>query len=305
MNLNAGLYLAPALLLLLLFQIGPLFYNFFISVHDWGIRSGDYVGLANYTELLHDKQLWNSLGVTLWYVLLVVPTEIVLGMIIAVLLFHKLRATSLFRLIYFLPYVTSMVAIGIVWGWIFNANLGFINSFLRIVGLPEPQWLLEPAGIFFGFGPSLALVTIVFVTIWYYVGFHAVIFLAGLTNIPPEFEEAAIIDGASGWQVFRHITVPLLSPTTYMLAIISTIGSFQSFTLIYVMAGMGWGGFGASRGDPLGTTQVITLLIFDSFYRLFDTGYGAAIATTLFIIILILTIINMLVTRRRVFYLGG
>jgi ABC-type sugar transport system permease subunit len=198
-----------------------------------------------------------------------------------------------------------MVAIGIVWGWIFNANLGFVNSFLRLAGLPEPKWLLEPTGVFFGFGPSLALVTIVFVTVWYYVGFHAVIFLAGLTNIPPEYEEAAIIDGASGWQVFRTITVPLLSPTTYMLAIISTIGSFQSFTLIYVMAGMGWSGFGASRGEPLGTTQVITLFIFDTFYRLFKTGYGAAIATILFVIILILTLINMFVTRRRVFYIGG
>ena len=285
-SLNGYLFILPALLLLLAFQLGPMLYNFYISLHDWGIRPGDFIGLQNYFELVQDGKFINSLRVTIYLVVMSVPLELIFGMIIAVLLFQNIRGKAVFRLIYFLPFVTSLVAVSLVWGWIFNANFGLLNSLLRMVGLPEPRWLLDPNGILKGLwellsiqapywmqGPSLALVVIAIVTIWHYFGFSVLSYLAGLTNIPKSLEEAAILDGASSWQVFWRITVPLLSPTTYMLSIITTIGAFQSFAVVYTITGVGYATT-PSVGEPLGTTQVVVLYIFDVFYRLFKTVMG-------------------------------
>ncbi len=199
-------YLAPAGVLLLAFHVYPLFYGAYVSLFNWGLTRQRFVGLATYGGVLHDGDFWRSMLVTVYYVAGVVPLEIVLGFVIAYLLAQKIRGRAAYRLVYFLPYITSMVAMGLVWSWIFNANFGMVNSVLRLLHLPTQRWLLEPRGVLAllapgpmmtagSAGPSLALVCVMAVTIWYYTGFHVVVYLAGLTAIPAEVHEAAV-----GWR---------------------------------------------------------------------------------------------------------
>lgn len=309
-SLGAYGYLVPAGALLLAFHIYPLFYGGYVSLYRWGLTKQAFVGLANYAGVLHDEEFWRSLLITAYYVIGVVPAELVLGFLIAVLLSRRIRGRAAYRLVYFLPYVTSMVALGLVWSWIFNANFGLLNSVLQLLHLPPQRWLLEPRGLLTflrggtGFsawdgGPSLALACVTVVTIWYYTGFHVVVYLAGLTAIPPEIHEAARLDGATGWRLLRHVTIPLVSPTTFFLAVIATIGAFQSFSIVYTLTGGG-----GEAGSPLGTTKVVTLFIFNTFYNEFRVGYATAAAFVLFTILLALTLAQMRLGSRRVHYLG-
>lgn len=310
-------YLAPAALVIFVFHLWPMLFGAWISLHRWSLRKVGFVGLANYAAVLGDPEWWRSLLTTLFYVAGTVPFELGVGMGLAVLLFGKVRGRDVYRLFYFLPYITSLAAVGIVWGWLFNGSYGLINAGLGALGLQGPAWLQDPTGLFelalrpLGMsilppwsGPSLALVAIMVVTVWVYVGFHVVVYLAGLTQVPPEVWDAARLDGANEWQRFRYITLPLLSPTTYFLSIVATIGAFQGITLIYVMTGMGWGASGAS-GAPLGTTRVAMLYVFDYFFTYSDLGYASAAAMLLVLVLLALTLLQMRLLRRRVFYFGG
>jgi len=309
---KAYLYVLPALFIFALFYFYPIINGMWISFHEWGIRPDEFIGIGNYRELLNHRLFWRSLLFAFYYVLGTVPVEIALGLVIASLLARKIRGRNFFRLIYFLPYITSMVAIGIVWSWIFNPRYGPINNILAKIGISAPTWLHEPHGIFelmFGSGfpikgPSLALVVMMAVTIWYFIGLHIVIFLSSLVNIPRDLYEAARIDGASRIQQFFKITVPLISPTTYMLTIVASIGAFQSFDLIYVMSSGGWGASGSS-GAPMGTTRVLMLYIFDNFYRFSRTGYGAAATIMLFIILLSWRLLYKKILSKKIFYMGG
>lgn len=312
-RLAAYAYLAPAAVLLLAFHVYPLFYGAYVSLFNWGLTRQRFVGLANYWGVLHDSDFWRSVLVTVYYVAGVVPAEIVLGFVIAYLLSQRIRARSVYRLVYFLPYITSMVAMGLVWSWIFNANFGMVNSVLRLFHLPTQRWLLEPRSILAIMapafpagtgGPSLALVCVMAVTIWYYTGFHVVVYLAGLTAIPAEVHEAAKLDGAGGWRLLRWITLPLVSPTTFFLAVIATIGAFQSFAIVYALTGSS-GGPTVQAGAPLGTTRVATIFVFNTFYNEFRVGYATAAAFVLFAILLVLTLLQMRIGERRVHYLGG
>lgn len=301
----AYLYLAPAIVLLGLFHFFPAVYALYISLFRWGIIQEQFVGLDNYQRLLTDPRFWNSLGVTVWYVLLAIPAEIVLGLVIAYLLFQPIRGRLGYRTAYFLPYITSTVAAATVWRWIYNPDRGLANTILVALGLPRSQWLGESDGVFrliaagagitlpgWLAGPSVALVAISVMSIWHYVGFNIVIFLAGLGNISKELYEAARIDGASEWQVFRRITLPLLSPTTFFLVTVSTIGALQAFNQIYVMTG----------GGPLDTTRTVVMLVFQTFYQQTRVGYGSAMAFVLTGIILVLTLVNFRFFGRRVSY---
>jgi ABC-type sugar transport system permease subunit len=223
--LQGYLFILPATIILVLFHFLPVLYAFYISLHKWFIVKGDYVGFANYTRALTTDRFWNSLKVTLWYVVGTVPIQLLLALVIAYLLFQKIRGKEGLRMVYFLPYVTSTVASGAVFAKMFNPTFGPINKALDAIGLPVLRWMKEPRGIFtvlgemwginvpFG-GPSVALVTVMFFVIWFWVGYDATIFLAGLGAIPYELYEAAKIDGAGRWQLFRYITIPLLSPTS-------------------------------------------------------------------------------------------
>ncbi|MFO7898623.1 MAG: sugar ABC transporter permease [Planctomycetota bacterium] len=304
------LYLLPAAVILLAFSIYPLFHAFNMSLHtDWGRPGYRFVGLGNYRHLLVETgEFLHSLGVTVWYAVGTVPITMILSFLIAGLLFQKLRALGLFRTIYFLPYVTSTVAAAMVWRWIFNpSSYGLANTVVRWLGGEPLRWYSESTGVFqlladnvdvvlpsWAAGPSLALVCVIVFSIWHALGFNVVIFLAGLSAIPREMYEAAEVDGATGIQRTRYITLPLLSPTLFFLFIISTIRSFQTFNQIYVIARQGetW-----TRG-----TEHLTMQIYRHYYTSHDLGAATATAVLLFLIILGLTFLQMRMLGRRVHY---
>lgn len=306
--LGAAVFLLPAGAVLLAFHILPIFYAFFISLHQWGLIREEFVGLENYRTLLVDAEFRQSLVVTVWFVLGTVPLGIGISLALALLLFGELRARGLFRTIYFLPYVTSVVAAALAWSWIYNPQYGILNYLLTSADLPAQRWLLDPTGVFqlllggagmtlpaWAQGPSLALVSIIAMTIWNTLGFNIVIFLAGLGGVSRELQEAARIDGAGDVAVFRHVIWPLLTPITFFLLIVNTIRAFQAFNQIYVMTQ-------PDPGGPLNTTQVVTVYVFKTFYERTNMGYGAAMAFGLFLIILTLTLLQFRLAKDRVSY---
>ncbi|RLF33481.1 MAG: hypothetical protein DRN08_05455 [Thermoplasmata archaeon] len=256
-----------------------------------------------------DPDLWNSLKVTLFYVIGTVPIQLAISLILAYLLFQKIKGKTAFRMIYFLPYVTSLVASSTVWAKLFNPKGGLFNRMLEAVGLPALRWLQEPRGIgvlLFGpdipswaAGPSLAQVAVLIFVIWFWIGYDTTIFLAGLGNIPHELYEAARIDGANGWHLFRHITLPLLSPTTFFLTLVAIIGSFKAFAHIFVMTSTASGG---AVGGPIKTNMTAAVFIYDTFYTNVRNGYASAIAFILFAIILAVTLFQNYYSKRWVFY---
>ncbi len=253
-----------------------------------------------------DPDLWRGLVVTVYYALGTVPFQLSIALVLAYLLFQNIRGREFFRVLYFLPYITPTVASAAVFRLLFIGHpSGLVNRFLRFLGLPSLKWLWEPRGVFsliadglgihipsWAGGPSLALVVIIIYSIWTYVGYDTVIYLAGLGNIPNELNEAAAIDGASQWQIFRHITLPLLSPTTYFLSLIAIIGTFKAFNHIYVMR----------EPEALKTVNTFSVVIFDTFFTDTFYGYASAMAFVLFAIILSLTYVNNKVQGSRVFY---
>jgi multiple sugar transport system permease protein len=253
-----------------------------------------------------DEDLWQGLKVTVFFSVGTVPVQLAIALFLAVLLYQKMAGSSLFRMIFFLPYVTPVIASAAVFKQMFsNRATSPANALLHALGLDAQFWLREPHGVFtliangLGFdipswaaGPSLALVVIIMLSIWTYVGYNVVIYLAGLVNIPQELNEAAEIDGAGGWQVFRHVTFPLLSPTTYFLSLIAVIGTFKAFNTIWVMR----------DGAALGTTDPFSVVIFAEFFEKTRYGYASAMAFILFVIIISLTLINNRVQGARVFY---
>jgi multiple sugar transport system permease protein len=254
-----------------------------------------------------DPDLWVGLRTTLYYSLGTIPFQLGISLFLAILLFQNLKGSQFFRMVFFLPYVTPIVASAAVFRQLFDNRLQApVNAILRSLGLDPLKWLYEPKGIFqmaatslginnwpsWANGPSLALVVIMIFSIWVFVGYDIVIYLAGLGNIPKELSEVAEVDGASKWQVFRHITFPMLSPTTYFLTIISVIGTFKAFNHIWVM-----------RIDAaLKTTDTFSVVIFSEFFEKLRYGYASAMAFVLFVIILLLTYINSRTQGAKVFY---
>ncbi len=253
-----------------------------------------------------DEDLWEGLKVTVFFALGTVPFQLSISMFLAILLFQKLRGSEFFRMMYFLPYVTPFIASAAVFKQLFsNRESAPINMVLKAIGLQAQDWLFESRGIFqiiaeshdwnwpvWAAGPSLALVVIIIHSIWTYVGYDSVIYLAGLGNIPTELNEAAEIDGANRWDIFRNITFPLLSPTTYFLSLIAIIGTFKAFATIWVFR----------ESLALGTVDTFSVSIFVEFFEKLRYGYASALAFVLFAIILVLTIINNRVQGSRVFY---
>jgi multiple sugar transport system permease protein len=243
-----------------------------------------------------DEDMWDGLVVTAWYSFLTVPIQLALGISIAYLLFQNIKGKSFYRMMYFLPYITPAVAAAAVFRILFsNRPTGMMNQLWTALGGQPLAWLLEPKSVFdLGFiaGPSLALVVIILFNVWSFAGYNAVIFLAGLGGIPPTLYEAAEIDGASRWQSFRHITLPLLSPTTYFLSLLGVIGTFKAFTHIYVLR----------QEAALNSVDTISLVIWDELFTRNEYGYAATLAFVLFGVVLILTLINNKVQGEAVFY---
>lgn len=303
-------YIAPAGIIIFVFRVIPIVAAFGVSFYY--VMMGKVVGLAGlaqYKMLFSDPEFWASLVNTVYFVIGTVPVSIFLSLLIAILLNQKIKALGFYRTIYFLPVVTSMVAIAMVWKWLYQPRFGLLNYMLTTVGLNAQMWLEEPRGIFalmagsaglslpsWMAGPSLALVSITITNLWRGIGYNVVIFLAGLQNIPDEYYEAAKIDGAGRVQSFWKVTWPLISPTTFYVLIMTTIVSFQVFTLVYLMTGPPVGG-------PLGTTKVLVYYIFEKgFESGGDMGYASCVALVLFVIVLGLTLVQRQLIEKRVHY---
>ncbi len=298
-NLLAYAFLAPSFAVLAVFSLYPILLALWMSMFKCGFGGTlqKFIGLANYVEAATDPGFWNALKVTLFYALGTIPVTLVISFVAANLLFLNIRGRSFYRAAYFLPFVTSAVAAAAIWKWALHPQIedpfGIANVILTHLGLPGRRWLLEPRGIFWGSGPSLALCCVMLNSVWHAVGFNIVIFLAGLSNVPKELYDAAKVDGAGFWHTMWSITLPMISPTFYFLVMISTIGSFQTFTSIYIMTG----------GGPAGTTRNITMLIYENFYVNHGmTGYAAALAIILFVMILCITGLLAKSSGRRVHY---
>jgi multiple sugar transport system permease protein len=297
--------LAPAFILLVVFEFFPVFYGLYISSCDWRLSCVRFVGLDNYIRAVNDPEMWHSLLVTATYSLISVPLQLGLGLALAYLLFQQIRGREAMRTALFLPYITSTVATAAVWSFLYSPDKGLFNAILRFFGLPPLRWLGEPTGIFtlmarnvgvtlpeWAAGPSLALVSLIFYTTWVFVGYNITIFLAGLGNIPGQLYDAAKVDGANGWQQFRNVTLPLLSPTTYFLLVITIIGTFKAFNHIYVM----------TRGGPGNATTTTSIYIFQQLFEFNRYGYSAALSVILFLVILALTLVQNRLAASRVVY---
>ena len=283
-NALAYLYLAPTLLILGTFNFYPVVKALQISLTRWDPRHPVYVGLENYSELLGDEEFWAANGHTLYFVAGTVVPSIVIALGVALLLNVPIAGRGFYRLAYFAPYITTVVAVSMVWAWIFNSRYGLLNYFLTLLHLPTPAWLLDP---------RWTMPAVIIMSIWKGLGFNVVIFLAGLQNVDRELQEAARVDGAAGWTIFRHITWPLLSPVTFFVAIISVIGAFKVFTEIYVL-------FGGS--GPLRSVSTIVMFVYEKAFREFRLGYAAAASYVLFGLIFIVTLLQFWASRKRVHY---
>ncbi len=280
--------LSIPLLFFLIVRMGPALYAMRISLYDWQFLNDaqPWVGLVNYTKLFHDEVFWISLKNTFIYVLVGVPLQIALGIGVALLIQKVNRFKGLFRMLYFIPYVTSSVAVAWVWRWIMQEHGGLFNQILLFLGFPAQKLLGSP---------SQAIYVIIASVVWQGLGFSMVIFLAGLEGIPQQFYEAAQIDGANGWRRFWHITFPLLNPTIVFSALTGTIRYLQVFTEVLNMTSQGQGG-------PLNSTKSLVLFIYQEAFKSLNLSYASAATTVLFVVILVLTIVQSKVITRKFEY---
>lgn len=297
----ALLLLSPALLILSVFVLFPMVSTFYMSLFGGKHGMGEFIGFSNYSTAFSNTEFRSSLLVTIYYVVGVVPISMTLSFLIAYGLYNITFAKGLLRSIYFLPYITSAVAAAMVWRSIFNPQSGIVNLLLHHAGMEPLNWLMEPRGILHilsnelipaSWGPSLGLVCIILFDVWHGCGFMVVVFLAGLTAMPRELEEAARIDGAGGFRLMLHVTLPLLSPTIFFLLIVSSIKSFQAFNSFYAL----------THGVGMPGTQNLLLYIYAQFYQYGYWGYGAAVATLLMVAIILLTLLQWRLLRKQVFY---
>ena len=280
----AILFLAPSLLGLTVFTLIPIVASLGLAFTDWNLLSPpQFVGLQNFRDIFADKVLWISLGNTLKYAAMIVPGSTALALALALFINREFRGIKLIRLFFMIPGVASLVAIAMVWRWIYNDQFGLLNTGLKAIGLSPVGWLTTEQWV---------LPAIVIMLLWSGMGFDAIIYLAALRNIPKHLYEAAELDGANSWQRFWKITFPLLTPVHFYNLIIGLIGSFQVFDVIYVM----------TEGGPGFASRVYAYHLFLQAFRRFKMGYASAMAWFLFLIILVLTIIQWRVLGRRVEY---
>ncbi len=280
----AYLYLLPSLLGAGLFILVPVIAVVVLGFFTWNlIGTPKYVGLANYHAIFTSSLFWSSLQTTAIYVVLTVVPLVVLSLGMAMLLRNKFMGAGVFRTIAVLPWLATPVAIGVIWEWIFNPQNGVVNNVLSFFGINGPAWLSSF---------TLALPTVAFVTVWQFLGYNMLFFLAGLQGIPNSLYEACELDGANSVQRFFRITLPLLSPTMLFVTVIDMISSFQVFDTVYVM----------TNGGPGYSTQVMNFTIYQHAFQFLQIGYASALSVILFVIILIITVLQFLYFRKRLVY---
>jgi multiple sugar transport system permease protein len=283
----AYLFILPGMLLFLVWTLYPLIYAFIMSFAEWNlIKPSRFVGLENYRRAFDDPIFWMALKNTIFYTVVTVPGQMVLGLGIALLLDGPLRARAFFRTLYYIPVVTSWVVVSLIFTYLFNGQAGLINWVLRDgLGVIDKNinWLGEP---------FTAKLTIAILGIWKGVGWTMVIFLAGLQSIPSDLYEAAAVDGAGGWRRLRDITIPLIRQTTLFILVLLTIGGFQVFISVYVMTG----------GAPVHRTDVMLTYMYSNAFEFLDLGYGAALSYLLAAMVFIMSMIQIRFLRSRVEY---
>ena len=279
----AGLFFVlPSFVLFAAFLAGPLLYSLYISFHKWSmLRHPVWLGLANYRQILHDHVFWISLKNTLEFSGLFVPSVTILALLSAVVLDQKIRGRALFKALVFVPVITPSTIVGVVWVFAYQPDLGLLNEVLRWLHLPTSLWLGSA---------TIALPALVIVTVWQRFGWFMILFLAGIQDIPVEIKEAAAIDGATPRQSFFHISLPLLRPTIVLVTVLAAISGFQVFDLVFVM----------TEGGPAYATQTLSYYIYVKAFRNFDMGYAAAMSYALFLILLVLTVVQMRLMRSKV-----
>lgn len=284
-TLSAYLFLLPNGLGFLAFTAIPVVAALVLAFYDWDLLLGaEFVGLENFRQLIFaDASFHAAFLNTFYFALVSVPLTAGIGLLAALLCNVALRGITLFRAIFLLPYVTITVALSLVWKWLYLPDRGLINELLSLVGIHGPSWLVSPVW---------AMPALIVMSVWKSFGYNMVLFLAGLQGIPTHLYEAAMLDGANGWQRFRYVTLPLLSPTTFFVVIISIIGSFQVFDQAFIMTG----------GGPGVATTTMVLFIYQVGFQSFHMGYAAASAWLLFAVIFVFTIIQFRVQRRWVSY---
>jgi multiple sugar transport system permease protein len=282
--LEALPYLLPLLIGLMVFTIGPIFAALILSFTDWDLLTPpEWIGLGNYRDLFTRPVFWTILGNTLYYTVLYVPAAVVLPLLVAVMLNRPLRGIILYRGVYFLPVITSTVAIALVWMLLYQPEFGVLNYILKQFGVSGPNWLADE---------RWAMPALVIMSVWKGLGFNMVIYLAGLQGISEQYYEAAMIEGANGWHRLRFITVPLISPTTFFVLIISIISSLQVFEQTYIL----------TRGGPGYATLTMSYYIYQNAFQFQHMGFSAAVAYVLFVMIMLVTLVQFLLQRRWVFY---
>jgi multiple sugar transport system permease protein len=288
--LPAYLFILPGMALFLVWTLYPLIDSFRMSFYEWNlIKPSRFVGLDNYRRAVSDPVFWMAFRNTLFYVVVTVPGQMILGLTIALLLDGPLRARAFYRTIYYIPVVTSWVVVSLVFTFLYNGNAGLVNwalhDQLHLLGR-NVNWLREPLP---------AKIAIASLGIWKGVGWTMVIFLAGLQSIPQALHEAAAVDGATAWRRFRDVTLPLLRNTLLFVLVLLTIGGFQVFISVYVMTG----------GKPLHRTDVILTYMYSNAFEFLDLGYGSAISYLLAVMVFVLSIAHIRLLRLRVEFLDG
>ena len=280
-------FLSPSLIVFFVFIFLPIAIAFYLSMMKWDLLSADkqFVGLTNYIYYLKDPFFYKVLLNTLYYAAAHIPLDLVFSLSLALLLNKKLKGLSFYRTVYFIPVISSMVAVSAVWIWIYEPESGGLaNYFLSLLGISPLGWLNDP---------KWAMPAIIIMSVWKGLGYNIIIFLAGLQNIPDSYYEAARVDGANAWQQFRNVTLPLLSPITYFVVLMGIINSFKVFTQIEVMT---------PEGGPLNTTSVLVFYLYQEAFHKYRFGRASALAFILFIIVIAITMIQRAYSEKRVHY---
>jgi len=279
------LFIFPALIGFFVFMLYPMFTGIYLSFTEWvGFGPVKWVGLKNWVKLFHDTHFLKAVWNTVYYTLGILAIGVPLALLLALLLNQKfLKGRNFFRAVYYLPVISMMVAVSMLWKWLLSPNHGLVNYFMGLVGLPKINWLLDP---------RWAMPGLILMSIWKGTGFNMVIFLAGLQGIPKMYYEAAEIDGANSWHKFRYVTLPLLSPTTYFIIITTMIHSFQIFQQAYIL----------TEGGPREATTTIVYYIYKNAFEWFQMGYACTQAVLLLVILVLATLFQQWLQKRWVFY---
>ncbi len=281
-NVLPYLLVSPYLLFVLVFVLFPVLFCFFLTFNKWNIIAPmHFIGFKNYNRLIHDRLFWKAILNTLKFLLLHIPLQLVISLFLAYLLNQKIKAGSFFRASFFMPVIVSGVVVTILWQQLLGYDSGLINRMLLSIGLPKVGWLINP---------DIAIYSIAAMATWKNVGLYVILFLVGLQSVPVQYYEAAKMEGATRWQQFYHITLPMINPTIFMVVILSTIGGFNLFIEPYIMTG----------GGPLNTTLSAVLYIYKQAFQYYNMGYSATLGFFYAVLIMSVVILQKRIIEKEI-----